>query len=282
MNLTRRWSDRLEPRPWSSHQLRRLGKAITTGQSATDAVSYADVVDWHNRLIFEVLPVIQGAVEYELDPIGVPFSIGSRAKTLETLRDKLERDAHLPLQNIQDLAGVRVIADMGLRAQAAVAERVARDLRQSDEAVVSRLDGSHAGYRALHVVCVFRHLGGARLEVQIRTDLQNSWANLYDALADRYGREIRYGTLPADAEAARHVQRVQGVTGFQVVQLEQGRDRLESLRDHLPPEGQARDGLEAQVLELEREVLDRGKLLRRTMEAEAIEVRRSSGEVPER
>lgn len=40
----------------------------------------------------------------------------------------------------------------------------------------------------------------ARAEIQIRTRLQGLWANVYEKLADAFGREIRYGLLPDDAE----------------------------------------------------------------------------------
>lgn len=55
-----------------------------------------------------------------------------------------------------------------------------------------RAEPSH-GYRAVHVlVCV----DGVRIEIQIRTLAQHMWANMMERLADRLGRQIRYGGAP--------------------------------------------------------------------------------------
>ena len=38
--------------------------------------------------------------------------------------------------------------------------------------------------------------------MQIRTELQDLWAQVMEALADRWGNQIKYGGLPNDPEAA--------------------------------------------------------------------------------
>lgn len=276
MDHDRRWYDQLGTRPWSGNQLRELGKAIVAGGSSTDALSYSELVDWNNTLIFSALGLVRTAAESELASEDLAPFIASRAKTLETVRDKLVRDRHRPLGRIQDLAGIRVIADMGLDMQAAVAERIARDLRQGPGAVESRLDGSHAGYRALHVVCVFEDMGGAMLEVQVRTTLQNAWANLYDALADQYGRHIRYGAMPDDPGAAERVSRVRGLVSLQVAQLEERANRLRKLKEQSLTVAELPADVVRQIDDAQHDVNTRAELLRRTMEDEEAQVRRES------
>lgn len=260
-------------RPWTTNQLKKLGRAIVAGSSATDAVSYGELVDWNSELIFTALPRVRDAAVHELGPDGIEFRIASRAKTLETVRDKLTRDHHRPLPNIQDLAGIRVIADMSLDQQWAVSERIARDLRQPAPSVQSLLDGEHAGYRAIHVVCRFPTLGNAYLEVQVRTVLQNSWANLYDALSDRYGRGIRYGDEPEDEEARKRVQGVKGNLTFQVAQIESARQELAELRRRaLAHQDVPREELDRRELDIE----DRADFLQRRMAEQEAAVRRES------
>src|SRR4051794_39975623 len=113
----RRWADACPPRPWSTNELRRPGTGVTAGAKATNEVTFRDLTAWNNRLIFHVEPRVREAAVTELAGSG-EVRLGSRAKSLETVRDKLVRDAHRPLQNIQDLAGVRVIANMTLSQQA--------------------------------------------------------------------------------------------------------------------------------------------------------------------
>lgn len=49
------------------------------------------------------------------------------------------------------------------------------------------------GYRAVHVIV---SLDGINIEIQVRTLMQHVWADLMERLADRFGRQIRYGQPP--------------------------------------------------------------------------------------
>jgi hypothetical protein len=44
-------------------------------------------------------------------------------------------------------------------------------------------------------------VGQIQVEIQIRTELQDSWAQIFERLADRWGRGIRYGLDPENPEA---------------------------------------------------------------------------------
>lgn len=60
--------------------------------------------------------------------------------------------------------------------------------------VVDRRYQPSYGYRAVHLI-VFP--ASVPVEIQVRTRLQHEWANLFEKLADRIGRGIRYGEEPA-------------------------------------------------------------------------------------
>lgn len=49
------------------------------------------------------------------------------------------------------------------------------------------------GYRAVHVIV---SIGGRFVEIQIRTLGQDLWANVFERIADIFGRGIRYGEPP--------------------------------------------------------------------------------------
>ena len=61
-----------------------------------------------------------------------------------------------------------------------------------------RIKPSH-GYRAVHVIV---KVAGFPVEIQVRTPLQNSWAQGTESLADSFDPEIKYGGGP---EQLRHV-----------------------------------------------------------------------------
>jgi ppGpp synthetase/RelA/SpoT-type nucleotidyltranferase len=82
-------------------------------------------------------------------------------------------------------------------------------LFQSTE-VVDRRTNPSFGYRAVHVIA---HEHGYPVEIQVRTGLQNAWAQVFERLADALGRQIRYGEPPDEPDK----EFVEGVTGQTVV-----------------------------------------------------------------
>jgi hypothetical protein len=63
--------------------------------------------------------------------------------------------------------------------------------------VIDRRQEPSAGYRAVHLV-IF--VDGLPVEVQVRTELQHSWAEVAERLGDAWGRGLRYGDGPDDPE----------------------------------------------------------------------------------
>ncbi|MGI6878569.1 hypothetical protein [Microbacterium sp. gxy059] len=137
--------------PWGTNQLRRLGEALRDNREPPESCPpYRHVMIWFDALAATVLEEIR---QVDWTPIvgDIPFEVVSRSKTIDTLRQKLRRDRHTPLQNVQDIAGVRFEADMTLTTQDAVVReiallfdhdpddpRVVRDLRSDPHKRVSR------------------------------------------------------------------------------------------------------------------------------------------------
>jgi ppGpp synthetase/RelA/SpoT-type nucleotidyltranferase len=180
----------LEEKPsWSKGDLSRLGKALVIDKAAMPdgCPHYGEVMLWHNDLAAEVATRISNAPW-----VAVPqdqLSISARAKTVDTMVDKLQRD-HRKLGDVQDLAGVRVDADMVLTQQTNLSQEIANHLGAAPKAIRDIRANPHSGYRAVHIWLV---LPAGRVEVQIRTLYQSVWANTYEALGEFYGRGIRYG-----------------------------------------------------------------------------------------
>lgn len=174
--------------PISKSQIDRLGQRLIACESPADEdlalledvlIAYAGVV-FQARQILDVL---------ENDGFR-DVSITGRAKTTQTTLEKLVRNKSR-LSSVEDLAGVRIVADITLSEQDALAERV-RELFGGVEScrLIDRRADPRSGYRAVHVVA---KLNGVPLEIQVRTKCQDAWANYYEATADAFGRGIRYG-----------------------------------------------------------------------------------------
>jgi hypothetical protein len=130
----------------------------------------------------------QARIADSLDGLAIPTS---RLKTVQTLVGKLRREPHMDLSQMQDVAGIRVVQEMTLVDQTALAARVA-GLFEGSKTIDRRVKPSF-GYRAVHVV--FR-VDRLLVEVQVRTSLQDRWAQIVERTADHWGRQIRYGQPP--------------------------------------------------------------------------------------
>jgi ppGpp synthetase/RelA/SpoT-type nucleotidyltranferase len=188
------------PLPASKKQVSRLGERLVGSEalSSQDADLFEAVIGCYD----EVRSRAQDRVhQVALDVLSRPASdvrVTGRTKTTLTLTDKLRRTPEVKLPYIRDLAGIRVVAAMTLTDQDRLHDELvgAFDCRPSHKRVDRRREPI-AGYRALHVVVLVEDLP---VEVQIRTELQALWADLYERQADLWGRQVRYGGEP-DADS---------------------------------------------------------------------------------
>lgn len=166
----------------SNTQVDRLGDRLRS-----DELSDADVQLLNDyRLSFapayeEVIGVLRNALKLE--------STGRPAKSTMSIVDKLRRES-LRLRQMQDIAGCRVVVGDVVRQNSAV-ECLTKAFAET--AVVDRRKTPSHGYRAVHVI-VRRH--GTPVEIQVRTELQHSWAQLSEKLSDIVDPSIKYGGGP--------------------------------------------------------------------------------------
>lgn len=176
--------------PMSKTALDRLGERM----AAAEPVAADDQGPFR-----QVAAVCQEAAEYvrvQLAEIG--YAATPRVKTTGTLVDKLRRQ-RTRLSQVQDLAGVRFVVADRLAQDEAVASVCAHFEAQDFTCKTDDLrDDPSFGYRAVHVIV---QLGQVRVEVQVRTELQDIWAQLVEYLGDTWGRAIRYGGEPENPDA---------------------------------------------------------------------------------
>jgi ppGpp synthetase/RelA/SpoT-type nucleotidyltranferase len=182
------------PLPASRSQINKLGKRLAASADIApdDARMLEDLIACHQETLEHARPRLDGLAEVVGTP---PLAISARPKTTGTIIEKLRRNPNGPLAAIQDLAGFRIVGGFTLEQQDRLrAEIIRRFPADPREPTVRdrRAEPSH-GYRAVHVIaCV----ADVNIEIQIRTLVQHMWANLMERLADRLGRQIRYGGTP--------------------------------------------------------------------------------------
>ena len=169
--------------PISRSAVDKLGKLLVAGTMAPE--------DWQR--LEEVLSAYQESLDSAqaiLTDAGLQPT--TRVKSTGTLIEKPRRGTSM--KSIQDIAGARLVVSGGRPAQDAVVSRVRILLGGEGEAApktVDRRANPTHGYRAVHVIA---HHNGLPVELQVRTELQDSWAQLVERVGDMWGRGLRYGT----------------------------------------------------------------------------------------
>lgn len=213
--------------PWSGKSLKRLGAALVDdGETPKGCPQYDDVMLWHNDLAAAVKAIIEAREWAAFDVSRA--AITARPKTLDTLVQKLRRESNLSLNQVQDLAGVRMDADFTLNRQLQFAQEVAEYF--GEKSVVKDIrEDPHSGYRAVHV---WLRLPAGRVEIQFRTVMQSAWANTYERLGDIFGRGIRYGEMPGNAPARRLVESLHHQSEI-IARIEDAEQQVVDLQDWL-------------------------------------------------
>lgn len=171
----------------SRSQIDKLGLRLRAGESIA-------------REGLELLQQVRGAYDDALalvtaslrDRLGLAPT--SRLKTVQTIIEKLKRERGR-LSTMQDIAGARLVAEMSRIEQDELVAKIKQLYPGAKE--IDRRARPSFGYRAVHVVVAVE---GRPVEVQVRTEVQNLWAQLLERLADQWGRQIRYGGPPTNAD----------------------------------------------------------------------------------
>ena len=196
------------PRPISGKQLGKLGRRLAQPVPISDA-DYEMLTR-----VAEAYQAVLDKVEERLQQLG--FEATTRVKTTGTLVEKLRRTPQLPLGSIHDVAGARIVIDGGRWEQDQAAGRIMAafaDCPKPPEPIDRRKQPSY-GYRAFHVI-VFED--STPVEIQIRTKLQDTWAQISEKLGDLWGRGLRYGLGPDIPDEPAGLPGQEGTTRLDVV-----------------------------------------------------------------
>lgn len=132
--------------------------------------------------------------EYPASPI-----VAQRLKRMPTIIDKLERYPSMQLTTMQDIGGLRAVLNSLSRVRKLESvyrtkSRFAHEL--SGERDYIELPRSEDGYRSLHLIYKYRNVrnpdyDGIRLELQIRTKLQHTWATAVETMGTFLGQALK-------------------------------------------------------------------------------------------
>jgi putative GTP pyrophosphokinase len=168
-------------------EIDRLGERLRRGPPSEADVALLD--SWRASFLAAGEEVVNRVSE-----LG-SWSVADRfGKTTAAIIENLQRQPSLQLSQMQDVAGIRLIVanrieqdHVSIVLSAAFPGSTKRDRRQEPS----------FGYRAVHLMV---KVLGRRVEIQIRTELQQQWAQWSEGLAVRHGLGVKYGAGPEDVQ----------------------------------------------------------------------------------
>ena len=177
----------------SKGELDRAGLRLKESESPPD-----EDLNLYNAYRTSFAPHLRNLVKTIVSAIDddAEISMDTRLKQPKSVIAKLRRH-QTKLSTIEDIGGCRIIVETMLDARSVV------DVLSDSLDVVRKRDywdGLHDGYRACHLIARLseRH----RVEIQVRTEIQNEWANLSEDLFHRVDPEIKYGGGPPTLRSA--------------------------------------------------------------------------------
>lgn len=158
------------------------------GDQKDELAEAITIIDWWRGEHAAPLSRVAANLRYYAAAEGAPI-VAQRLKKLPTMIGKLYREPGMKLARMEDIGGVRAI----LPSQDAC-HRVASRLRRNWTITRFRdyvANPKDDGYRALHLINRNR---GRLIEVQLRTDLQDNWANAVEADARLLSPGLKFGS----------------------------------------------------------------------------------------
>ncbi len=171
----------------SKGQIDRLGERLRDGPVSENDLRELDAYrESFSDAYGEIIARIRTSTG--LEPTGRPM------KTPFSIVQKLRRETEMQLSRMQDIAGCRLVVATLPDQDGAV-----RDLTQAfvKVRVLDRREKPSHGYRAVHIIVSGQ---GKAVEIQVRTELQNLWAQLSEVMSDVFDPAIKYGGGNAQAQ----------------------------------------------------------------------------------
>lgn len=164
----------------SKTQVDQLGNRLRKGDISEDDLR---LLDAYRESFAEAYEEVLGTIRHStgIAPTGRP------AKTRFAIIEKLRREKTMQLSRVQDIAGRRIVVS-DIQRQDEVVEQLKHAFGKVK--VTDRRRKPSHGYRAVHVIATARNKS---VEIQVRTELQDLWAQQSEVLADRVDARIKYG-----------------------------------------------------------------------------------------
>jgi Region found in RelA / SpoT proteins len=181
---------------YSMQEVRRVGKIVAANPPLSSETLVAfDVANNYRDAHMFPMRSMRGSLAWYMGYHQIAGVTGARLKRMQSIRRKMKRIG-LHLNQFQDLAGCRaVVASIAdVRALVEIMRKCRHHLRDEDDYIANP---KKDGYRSHHLM--FNYVGkgvqaihsGRRVEVQIRSRMQHSWATTVEAIGLFRGEDLK-------------------------------------------------------------------------------------------
>lgn len=198
----------------SRKRINRAGKLLREVRAALDAGDddrldaidpkrlreAIEIVEWWRSLHARPLRQVNAGLRHYIRKAGCePPEVTQRLKRFSTIVHKLNREPTMALSTMEDIGGVRAI----LPTQDQVLDVVSM-LERAKRWTISRrrfyIEGGRPGpkadgYRAVHLIV---EKSGCNVEIQLRTPVQDIWAQSVEQDTRRLRTDLKFGAGPDD------------------------------------------------------------------------------------
>ncbi|ORE94138.1 hypothetical protein ATO13_08691 [Stappia sp. 22II-S9-Z10] len=186
---------------YSMKDVRRAGEALKAGMIWTDAtkpeiVRTFRIINSYRDAHLYPMRSLRSSVAAGIRYCAIAGVTSARPKRLVSIRDKLRRSPG-KLDQMQDLAGVRAVVHDMASAKSLIERCQTKTPHQVQKEYDYILNAKPDGYRSYHIVYRFSsdddEFNGRRVELQIRTRIQHSWATAVEAVGLLRGENFKGG-----------------------------------------------------------------------------------------
>jgi hypothetical protein len=183
-------------RLYTPGQIDRAGKTLTNPSASKDEMTEAfSIVDNWRTAHAHPLELARKALNERVHAIDPTAIVAERLKRLESISEKLIREPKMNLYTMQDIGGCRAV----LRGTEDVEELLRSYANVPDLKVTNYVAGPRrTGYRSIHLIWRFRSQDSStedynnmRIEIQIRTALQHTWATAVEIASTFTGQDLK-------------------------------------------------------------------------------------------
>ena len=184
----------------SKNKINKAGCIFLKDNPSTEELNYArDLTSRWRACHAYPINTFQSTLRRKLKNFPQDPIVAQRLKRMPTIIDKLRRFPTMQLTAMQDIGGVRAVLDSindvyKLAAEYRDKSRFAHELIGEKNYIQN--PRSEDGYRSLHLIYKYKNkrvpdYDGLRLELQIRTKLQHTWATAVETMGTLLGQALK-------------------------------------------------------------------------------------------